>query len=313
MNWGDGLTVTPVTGGPMKFPEGVGSKVGQLPLFNPDAEEPPEHVYARGNMVAKKRLDNRVAEDAPINLDHVIECKQRGTDCFKKKEIEAAQSHYEDGASLLLTRIFKVDGGSFTECLEGDERHALAMELLRACYINSAMCCLKLAEQFDDTWMQHGCWARASWHATLVMASEPNNLKALYRRGVAGGELRKFPKAIHDLTTAIKLDPQSKDLRAALKRVYEKRDGDRKSEKSMFSSDKLASMVESDSPMIGHVKDPNDLSDIDPYAQASMFHAMNKKYDDNGGSTFDPKPPRKEEWWEKQKREEEEELARPLS
>ena len=74
----------------------------------------------------------------------------------------------------------------------------------------------------------------------------------------------------------------------------------------MFSPDKFVKGIESDAPMVGHVKDPNDMSDVDPYHQAQMYHALNKKYEDNGGSNYDPKPPAPELWWDKKKREEEE-------
>lgn len=287
---------------PVKLPPGVGSKVGQLPPFNPDAEEPAEHLYARATLVAKKRMENRIGEELPINIDHVIECKERGTLKFKEQHFEHAQSHYEDGASLLLTRIFKVDGGNLTECLEDDPRHETAMHLLRVCYLNSAQMCLKLADANEhDTNMQHGCWNRCLWHCSIVMASEPNNTKALARRGIAGGQLRKFPRAIHDLTTAIKLEPQNKELRNALDAVYRKRDGDRQAEKSFLNMSKLSKAIESDEPMVGAIKDPNDMSDVDPYAQARMFQALNKPYEENGGTNYAPAPPRQKAKWERRR------------
>ena len=63
----------------LKLPAEVGSKVGQIQHYNPDVEEPPEHLYARANEVAKKRLQNRIGDEVPVDLDHVIGCKRRGT------------------------------------------------------------------------------------------------------------------------------------------------------------------------------------------------------------------------------------------
>jgi hypothetical protein len=266
----------------IKLPDFVGCKVGQVPPYNPDAEEPPEHLYARAHEVAKKRLKDRIGDEVPVNLDHVIDCKRRGTEAFKHGKFEAAQSDYEDGASLLLRSIFCVESGRFTECLEGDSPHATAMELLRACYLNSAQCCLFLADEMNDTDKEHGCWSRCVWHCSIVMASEPENTKALFRRGVADGKLRNFPRAIRDLTTAIRLEPRNKELRAALDGVYRRRDGDRKAAKGSFNFAKLAKAIEGDEPMVGHVRDPNDLSDVDPHRQAALHHEFNRRWEQEG-------------------------------
>ena len=54
-----------------------------------------------------------------------------------------------------------------------------------------------------------------------------------------------------------------------------------------------AKAVRCDAPMVGEVKPP---PPPDPYEQAKMFHALNKRYEDNGGSAYNPLPPVARPW-----------------
>ncbi|XP_066587258.1 uncharacterized protein Bdbt [Prorops nasuta] len=55
-----------------------------------------------------------------------------------------------------------------------------------------------------------------------ILVQNKTNIKALYRRGLAYGKLKDFEKAIDDLKTALKLEPQNSVIRAKYNIYYVK-------------------------------------------------------------------------------------------
>ena len=72
------------------------------------------------------------------------------------------------------------------------------------CQLNQVQCHLKLGE-----------WQLAHDLATTVLARDSDNAKALFRRGIACTQLKKFDAAKADLREACRLEPKSKEVRDA--------------------------------------------------------------------------------------------------
>ena len=78
------------------------------------------------------------------------------------------------------------------------------MALRLSCQLNEAQMCLKREE-----------WAAAAAVCTSVLEREPENVKALFRRGTARAKSAEYAAARADLLAASKLDPKSKEIREA--------------------------------------------------------------------------------------------------
>lgn len=89
--------------------------------------------------------------------------------------------------------------------LRGAEGEPAAAAVAAAAHNNAALCQLKL-----------GRHAAAAKSATAVLALEPDNGKALYRRGQARIELGQPVLALEDLRAAAKALPAQKSIQAAL-------------------------------------------------------------------------------------------------
>ena len=81
-------------------------------------------------------------------------------------------------------------------------KEAAALRL--SCQLNEAQMCLKREE-----------WAAAAAVCTSVLEREPENVKALFRRGTARAKSAEYAAARADLLAASKLDPKSKEIREA--------------------------------------------------------------------------------------------------
>ena len=131
-------------------------------------------------------------------LEEALRLKAAGAEAFKASEWAAALSKYREAASLL-------DGFAAPELLfsERTMTEQQAHTTLVACWLNEAMCDLKL----DDAHAAEAACGR-------VLALEPENVKALFRRGTALTNLSQFGAARRDLKEANRLDPSSKEIRA---------------------------------------------------------------------------------------------------
>eukprot|EP00899_Mesostigma_viride_P023140 jgi/Mesvir1/400/Mv11291-RA.1 len=89
------------------------------------------------------------------------------------------------------------------------ETHAAqAQAVTRPCHLNLALCKLKLGE-----------YTEAALQSTHVLTEEPNNVKALFRRGRARRLLGQTEEARADLTAAAALAPNDSGIKAELQLV----------------------------------------------------------------------------------------------
>ena len=124
-------------------------------------------------------LDHRGGDASTTTTDVVDAASEKalGNACFKRGEYEAAIAHYT--ASL--------------------EREGATC----AAHANRAMCAIKLER-----------WSDAAADCDAAVAIDPGYLKAHQRRGVARRALGRFLESTMDFENALRLEPESKILRA---------------------------------------------------------------------------------------------------
>ncbi|CAM9548458.1 unnamed protein product, partial [Heterosigma akashiwo] len=117
--------------------------------------------------------------------------KAEGTELFKEKKYGEAADKY-------------IEAAEYTEDCESDE----ADTLFTTSNLNAAQCYLSLKNYAD-----------AAAKAGEVIKKDPDNLKALYRRGLARLKMGLTAEAKTDLMAAYKLDNANKEVRRALQEL----------------------------------------------------------------------------------------------
>jgi peptidylprolyl isomerase len=119
-------------------------------------------------------------------LDEALKFKDSGTESFKAKNYEVAILAYDEAIKLS-------DG-----C-------AIANEVWLTCKSNAAQAYLNL-ENYEA----------AVAYLSSVLKKDKQNIKALYRRGLARNRLGESEKALKDLTLASNLDPNNEPVKVEL-------------------------------------------------------------------------------------------------
>jgi len=161
-----------------------------------------EKQKERWQMSTEERL--KVADDM----------KALGTENFKKKLFLEATAKYEEAAEYAVE-----EGISGNDVPDGEK------QLYVSCWSNAAMCYIKLNEWTDAT---RAC------NKVLEIDSEQNNIKVLYRRGLARTHLGMYKEAKADLMDAYKIDNANKDVRKALAQLKQEVANAKKKEKAAF-------------------------------------------------------------------------------
>jgi len=104
-------------------------------------------------------------------------------------------------------------------------------ELEQSCLLNIAVCKLK-----------RGDFKEVISATTKVIEADPNNLKALFRRGKAYSAMNDNEKAKEDLTKAMTIDKTDSEIRQELAKVKEKLLHSKKKEQQFYGGifDKLS-------------------------------------------------------------------------
>jgi peptidylprolyl isomerase len=109
--------------------------------------------------------------------------KEKGGAAFKSGDFHSAANLYSEAADMI-------------------DEVASATDLWVTCQINAAQSFLNLKE-----------YPSAAEKTSLALNKDPNNLKALYRRGLARNHLGLAEEALVDLTHALELDPENKPVK----------------------------------------------------------------------------------------------------
>jgi len=152
--------------------------------------------------------------------------KERGNAAFKSGDNDAAVAAYADG--LVALKAYRdahadsdddADKASATTPAQVEER-----EVRVSLHLNSAMALLKLEQ-----------WEKALASSKAALDVQPENVKALYRKGVAGARLGRVDGAVVDLQKALKLEPANRDAKRELARLTDIVRRKRLEEKKRFS------------------------------------------------------------------------------
>ncbi|CAM6096235.1 unnamed protein product [Calypogeia fissa] len=152
--------------------------------------------------------------ETPEKIETSIKKKEDGNALFKVGKYNRAAKKYERAAKLI-----EYDSGF------DDEQKKKAKVLKVTCNLNNAACKLKLKD-----------YKEAVKLTTKVLEVEPQNVKALYRRGQAYIELYDLDVAEWDYKKALELDPQNREIRAAVKALKLKQAEQNKKEAKMYSN-----------------------------------------------------------------------------
>jgi len=136
--------------------------------------------------------------------------KAEGTALFMEKRFDEAAGVYEEAAKFIF------DEGPEEQVPHDDK------ELYTSCYSNAAMCYIKTKS-----------WGDAITSCNTVLGYG-DNVKALYRRGLARLNMGTLKEAKADLMAAYKLDNKNKDVRKALAQLKEAQAEAKQKEKNAF-------------------------------------------------------------------------------
>jgi len=148
------------------------------------------------------------AEDPPeppeVKVSRAESQKADGNAALKAGDLGAALEHYTKGSEAVRGLV---GNGSTSDTPA--ETLAAAKAVYLSLQLNAAMACLKLE-----------MWEDGAHYATLALEQDPDNVKAMFRRGVCRAQLPRFlDEARDDLTAALKAEPNNRDAREQLAKV----------------------------------------------------------------------------------------------
>lgn len=163
------------------------------------AESPLSPVWYSIHLVSMKRAKETWRMSAPEKLDVASHHKAVGNEKFKVGSHFMAAKRYSMALKYLI---------SISPMILSDEERDHVRELKVACLSNLAASQLKLQ-------IPHS----AAKNCSKVLEADPNNLKALYRRGQALMFMNDFDSAREDIERARRLDPSSRAVSELLKEL----------------------------------------------------------------------------------------------
>ncbi|XP_075531831.1 tetratricopeptide repeat protein 9C-like [Dermacentor variabilis] len=132
------------------------------------------------------------------NVDHARACKLAGNDLYKEDKIKPAIRKYHE--CLLYLRAcqvrFDMPITSAVSPKLDQSTKALVEKLHAECYNNLAACLLQL--QTTD-------YNRVVQYCNIVLTMQPNNAKAIFRKGVACYKMGNYSLALQYLNDANRL------------------------------------------------------------------------------------------------------------
>jgi len=153
-----------------------------------------------------------VKEDMSVEerLVEATKSKEQGNMHFKVGSFKDAICAYLDAIYFLGYEADcdqRAEDGLWSDPLRAEERITLAL----ACQLNLCQSLLKLQDH-----------PAALQHAEAAVSLQPDNSKALYRRGLAFMGCGQFLKAKIDLLAAAKKEPRSSEIRKSLEECQQK-------------------------------------------------------------------------------------------
>lgn len=145
--------------------------------------------------------------------------KERATEFFKQSKFNLALKCYSD----ILKAIGPPETNLSMELKDDDK--AKRNELLVTNYNNMALCYLKLG-------MPKEAYKYVEW----ALEIEPNNIKAIYRKGLSFYDRNEFNQAIEQFNRCLELDPNNKPAKNQIQLAQKQLQKYANKEKQIFSN-----------------------------------------------------------------------------
>jgi FK506-binding protein 4/5 len=138
--------------------------------------------------------------------------REEGNRLYQKQKFERAIKKYQKA----------LDSWKYENDKTDHESQVNALKL--PCHLNIAACFLKLKKYKD-----------VQDHCNKALDIDSKSIKALYRRGVANSELDNWDQAKMDLSKALEIDPENKEVKKELLKLNKKIKAQNKKEMRIFS------------------------------------------------------------------------------
>lgn len=171
-----------------------------------EEEEDPSEAVAEETSWEATRFDDFVSR--------AEEMKAAGNEEFKRAV--AASERTEQRSLAQHAAILYLDALEFVE-MEPETEMSAAQKAQRRRLVLVLQLNRSAALNKDDE------WKLSLKAANAALGIESNNVKGLFRRGVALAGLRRFDDAEGDFNTALRLDPNNRDAKAKLREVAKQR------------------------------------------------------------------------------------------
>jgi FKBP-type peptidyl-prolyl cis-trans isomerase len=208
-----------------KFRKGERSRLKVMPRYGYGSEGNKEFaIPSDAELVYEVELKNfvRVKDFWQMNSAELASSaekfKERGTEFFQAGKYELARHQYKKVVHFLTCEASTRNAGCDTNTT------TTVNSLLLAAHLNLAMCYLKLSKE-----------RQACDSCDSALALDPNNIKALYRRGLANLGLKCLEEAHRDFSTVIKLEPCNKAARDQLSLTVQKQAEEAARERLIFA------------------------------------------------------------------------------
>jgi len=131
-------------------------------------------------------------------LEYAVARRTGGNNFFTRGDLKLAKKKYKKAL-----KVFEYD-----TALSEEEKTKAKQEVKLPCHLNMAQCYVKKEN-----------WKKAIDHATKALEIDANNIKGLWRRGVAYTSTGDFDQAHRDFSRALDVDPENKSVKASLAKL----------------------------------------------------------------------------------------------
>ncbi|XP_032240458.2 tetratricopeptide repeat protein 9C [Nematostella vectensis] len=187
-------------------------------------------VTENGVETSEEKDDHNKELNVEDKIDQAFSLKEEGNGCFKQKNYREAMKKYH--RAMLYVRGLTDQPMPFSlsdRPLVSEELAAKILELELSCYNNLAAC------HFET-----GRWPKVVDYCKKVLAHQPENAKALYRRGTAYINLKDLDRAQEDLSKATNLQPNDAKIKRSqvllVKELKKSTEKEKRTYEAMFSN-----------------------------------------------------------------------------
>ncbi|CAM9237444.1 unnamed protein product [Chrysoparadoxa australica] len=154
--------------------------------------------------------------------------KKQAWEMTAEEKLEQAQADKDKGKAFFLAKEWLSAAAAYeaaAEVLEGEKDDEKAEETYLTAVLNASQCYINLKD-----------WVSAAKQASMALKLQPDNVKGLYRRGMAKRHVGMLEEAKKDLMAAYKADPKNVPVRKELAALKEDAKESKLKEKKAFGS-----------------------------------------------------------------------------